>query len=176
MIFVTVGTQAAPFDRLMRALGDLPPGEEIVVQCGSSKIRPPRATCVDFMPFADVLEHVRNARAVVAHAGVGSVMICLENGKRPIVVPRLEHLGEHPDDHQHEFARRLEAQGLVTVVEDLAHLPAVLSNQRELSIPPAARGGQLVGELRRYLGVHLGLAERGVEAPAESLERQIPSV
>ena len=38
VIFVTVGTNEAPFDRLLQAVGTLSTDEEIVVQHGSSAI------------------------------------------------------------------------------------------------------------------------------------------
>ncbi len=152
MIFVTVGTQPAPFDRLLRALEHLhlADGEELVVQHGSSAVRPPGATCIDFLPYDAFVKYIRSARAVVAHAGVGSVMVTLQNGKRPFVVPRLQRFGEHPDDHQHLFARRLEEAGLVTIVDDPNELGEALARESEHSLVPVDRGGSLAQELRRY--------------------------
>ena len=93
MIFVTVGTQLAPFDRLLEAVSALSSDEDVVVQHGISKVRPEGAVCVDFLPFDAYLDHIRRARVVIAHAGVGSTMIALLNGKRPIVMPRLGEFG-----------------------------------------------------------------------------------
>jgi len=121
MIFVTVGTNEAPFDRLLRAVESLEP-RELVAQCGSSSLRPKNATCVDFLPFEKLVEYVRSASAVVTHAGVGSIAVALANGRRPIVVPRLQRYGEAIDDHQVSLGRRLERSGLVTLVEEPAHL------------------------------------------------------
>lgn len=164
MIFVTVGTQPAPFDRLLNALELLPTGEELVVQHGWSRVRPSGATNIDFLPYESFVEHVRRARAVIAHAGVGSVLVTIQNGKRPIVVPRLQSLGEHPDDHQHEFARRLEQAGLVTVVEDVSRLPEVLADRSDSAVTPVDRGGTLVQELASYLGGELRLSTENARA------------
>ena len=71
MIFVTVGTSWTPFDRLLSALESQSTDEPLVVQHGASRIRPARATCIDFLPFERVVELVRLSRAVVMHAGVG---------------------------------------------------------------------------------------------------------
>lgn len=161
MIFVTVGTNEAPFDRLLEALERLPAGEELVVQHGASTVRPARATCVDFLPFDVLVEHVRRARAVVTHAGVGSIMVALANGKRPVVVPRRHSLGEAVDDHQVVFARRLEQAGLVTAVEDAGRLAEALATLPEA---PAARpepGSSLAEELRAYLRERVGAAASG---------------
>ncbi|MEW6583787.1 MAG: glycosyltransferase, partial [Actinomycetota bacterium] len=119
MIFVTVGTNEARFDRLLRAVDGLDVDEEIVVQNGASGVRPARASCVDFLPFDEMVAHVDRCRVVVTHAGVGSILLALSRGRRPVVVPRLKRHGEAVDDHQVPLTRRLAAQGLVTAVEDL---------------------------------------------------------
>ena len=155
MIFVSVGTHEAPFDRMLRAVDELEIDEQIVIQHGPSNVRCARAIESEFLSFDEVVEYVREARAVVMHAGVGSVMISLANGKRPIVMPRLERLGEHVDDHQLELARRLEVSGLVTVVEDSAALAESLARPAE---PPGRMSGMpwLGTDLREYLAEHLG--------------------
>jgi UDP-N-acetylglucosamine transferase subunit ALG13 len=119
MIFVTVGTNETRFDRLLRAVEDLGHGgEDVVVQAGASDVRPAGARCVDFLPFDAMVEHVDRARVVVTHAGVGSILLALSRGRRPVVVPRLHRFGEAVDDHQVPLARRLAGRGLVTLVED----------------------------------------------------------
>jgi len=152
VIFVTVGTNEAPFDRLLRAVGDLPPGdEEIVVQRGSSGVRPAVARCVDFLPFDELAAMVGQARVVVTHAGVGSIMVALGQGKRPIVVPRLSRLGEAVDDHQLPFARRLAERGLVTLLEDESELASAIGHDQDVvRLDSSARSG-LAGDLAEYL-------------------------
>ena len=152
MIFVTVGTQLAPFDRLLEAVSALSSDEDVVVQHGISKVRPEGAVCVDFLPFDAYLDHIRRARVVIAHAGVGSTMIALLNGKRPIVMPRLGEFGEEEaDTHQREFARRLHDAGLVVLVEDPADLVDAVAHADTSPVPPMGASGRLVAELRAYL-------------------------
>ena len=127
MIFVSVGTHEAPFDRLLRAVYDLEVDEELVVQYGPSAVRCDRAREFEYLLFDEVVEYIQAARAVVMHAGVGSVMIALANRKRPIVMARLSEFGEHVDDHQLELARRLEASGLVTLAESGDALSSALA-------------------------------------------------
>jgi UDP-N-acetylglucosamine transferase subunit ALG13 len=155
MIFVSVGTHEAPFDRLLHAVGELQLDEQVVVQHGPSDVRTDNAVEAEYLPFDDVVAYIRAARAVVMHAGVGSVMIALANGKRPIVMARLHRFDEHVDDHQLELARRLEAIGLVTVVEDSAALSNALARAAE---PPGEITGipWLGNDLRKYLAEHLG--------------------
>jgi UDP-N-acetylglucosamine transferase subunit ALG13 len=155
VIFVTLGV-SEPFDRLLEALDSLRVEEELVVQHGASTVRPAGATFVDFLPYEALVEHVRRARAVVSHAGVGTVMTALLNGKRPVVMPRLHRLGEAVDDHQLAFSRRLHREGLVRMVEDSGELAQALA-ETDLDRPVA--GGvdaRLVGELRGYLLAHVG--------------------
>jgi UDP-N-acetylglucosamine transferase subunit ALG13 len=150
MIFVTVGT-SEPFDRLLRALGGLETGEELVVQRGVSAVDLPQATCVDFLPYPELVLHLQRARVVVMHAGAGSVIAALANGKQPIVVPRLRVHREAVDDHQVAFGRRLHEAGLVRLVEDPADLASELQK-----LPPAAGlredgVGTLAADLKAYL-------------------------
>jgi len=128
VIFVTVGTNEAPFDRLVSGVSGLAEREEVVVQHGASDVRPEGVTCIGFLPFDELVELVRRARVVVTHAGVGSIMVALSQGKRPIVVPRLSRFGEAVDDHQVPFARRLAERGLVVVVEDPSLLPSTIDD------------------------------------------------
>ncbi|MGH3062350.1 MAG: glycosyltransferase, partial [Gaiellaceae bacterium] len=95
MILVTVGVSNLPFDRLVAAADGLTAGgEEIVVQFGAARARPQRAVCFDYLPFVQLQEWVSKARVVVCHAGIGSVAMCVSTGVHPVVVPRLERLGE----------------------------------------------------------------------------------
>jgi UDP-N-acetylglucosamine transferase subunit ALG13 len=149
VIFVALGTQAYPFDRLLRGLDGL--DEELVVQGGASTYRPSGATWFDFLDFPTLLEHVRGARVVVSHAGVGTVMTAAAEGKCPVVVPRLARYGEAVDDHQLPFARRLHEAGVVRLVEDPAELRAAVAETPE---PPGARltgESGLAADLRAYL-------------------------
>jgi UDP-N-acetylglucosamine transferase subunit ALG13 len=119
VIFVTVGTNEARFDRLLHAVAQLELDEDVVVQHGhSSPLHPPGAALIDFLPFEGIVDMVRRSRVVVTHAGVGSVMVSLANGKRPIVVPRRKAFSEAVDDHQLELGRRFASAGLVTFVEE----------------------------------------------------------
>jgi UDP-N-acetylglucosamine transferase subunit ALG13 len=130
MIFVSVGTHEAPFDRMLRAVYGLNLHEELIVQHGPSTVRPERdVNESDYLPFEDVVDYIRRARAVVTHAGVGSVMISLANGKRPIVMPRRHTFGEHVDDHQVELARRMATIGLATFVDDADALATALEGE-----------------------------------------------
>jgi UDP-N-acetylglucosamine transferase subunit ALG13 len=94
---------------------------------------------------------VREARTVVTHGGVGSILFCLDNGKRPIVVPRLRRFAETVDDHQLESARRFSDAGLVTLVDDPALLPDALEHGDVAGSACLDSENTLVREIRGYL-------------------------
>jgi UDP-N-acetylglucosamine transferase subunit ALG13 len=118
MIFVTVGMSDFPFDRLLEAVDDLPElVHSLVVQIGPSAVRPARAVCHPFLSFADLTAYMQSADVVVAHAGVGSVLLALAAGTPLLVVPRRKEFGEAIDDHQPLFAAHLRDADLACVVD-----------------------------------------------------------
>ena len=156
MIFVSVGTNEARFDRLLRALADVLLREEVVVQHGhSARIGPQGAHFVDFIGFEEMVAHVRRARTVVTHAGVGSVMVSLANGKRPVVAPRRKRFREAVDDHQLQLGRRFAQAGLVTLVEDLGSFDSVLSRD-EPPVPALPETNALATDLVAFLNQTIG--------------------
>jgi UDP-N-acetylglucosamine transferase subunit ALG13 len=155
MIFATVGTSVIPFDRLFRALDELPGDEPLVVQQGPSSVCPAGATSLDFLAFDDLVDLVRQARVVVTHAGVGTILVALANGRRPVVVPRLRRFAEAVDDHQLDFARRLAAAGLVTLVEDTARLAEAIAGDGAAVATLRQEPGPLASELRDYIAAQI---------------------
>ena len=156
MILVTVGTSRFPFDRLLRAVEALEPAEPLTVQHGPSSIQPANAVCSPFLEMDELTRLIREARVVVTHAGVGSILLSLANGKRPYVVPRRRGFNEAVDDHQLESARRFAKAGLVTLVEEPERLGAVIDGAEADAQPLVRQDGGLVGELREYLAVVIG--------------------
>ncbi len=126
MILVTCGTNEQPFDRLVRAAHTLAGPEPLLVQHGSSQVPHGPGEWIDFLPFEELAARMSEARVVVSHAGVGSIMLARRCGKRPVVLPRRVGLGEAVDDHQLPLAHRLHASGIVTLVEDEGRLADVV--------------------------------------------------
>jgi UDP-N-acetylglucosamine transferase subunit ALG13 len=160
MIFVTVGTNEAPFDRLLRAVAGFHVTEELVVQRGPSSVWLANASTVDFLPFEELVEHVRRARVVITHAGVGSVLVALGAGKRPVVVPRLKRFREAVDDHQLEFARRFASAGLVTLVESPDDLGDAIAREPGDGRATLSGSSALAGEIRSYVESRLAVSAR----------------
>lgn len=128
MIFATVGTHEDGFPRLVRALDQLVASgaltEEVVVQAGYTREPSPHCTVHAMLPFERIQALMAEARVVVTHGGPASIMQALALGRVPVVVPRQAKYGEHVDDHQVDFARRIADR--VEVVLDIADLgPAI---------------------------------------------------
>jgi UDP-N-acetylglucosamine transferase subunit ALG13 len=150
MIVVSVGTNEARFDRMLDWVSQAGLDEELVVQHGPSAVRPAGATCVAYVPYEELVELVSRSRAFVTHAGVGSILVSLGAGRRPVVVPRLERFGEAVDDHQLPLARRLAAEHLVTLVETPEQLSQALG-RRDHALTAQLGASALAQDLRGYL-------------------------
>jgi UDP-N-acetylglucosamine transferase subunit ALG13 len=151
MILLSVGTNEQPFDRLVACGAGLVGREPVVVQHGSSALRPAGADCRGFVSFEEMEALIASARAVVCHAGVGSVGVALRLGKRPIVMARRRQLGEAVDDHQVPFARRLAEAGLAVVVGDADELERAVAEAAPTGAILSSTASPLALELRTYL-------------------------
>jgi UDP-N-acetylglucosamine transferase subunit ALG13 len=159
MIFVTVGQEKFPFDRLLRiideavARGEV--GPPVFGQTGCSGYRPKAFPYVPYVSLGRMKELIRESRIVVTHGGTGSIVLCFSAGKIPVVVPREKRLGEHVDDHQAEFAAMLEAERRILVAHCSADLIYTINNYEKLMADlPRLRPAQidpLVSYLTRFI-------------------------
>ncbi|RMH04095.1 MAG: hypothetical protein D6702_03985 [Planctomycetota bacterium] len=128
MIFVTLGTERFPFQRLVDAadrVAEARPDEEVFVQIGNHPEPPRLARWQRWLAYADFAARIREARVVVTHAGAGSLLSCAWIGKVAVTAPRLHRFGEHVDDHQTELAARMAELGHALIgetPEELARL------------------------------------------------------
>jgi UDP-N-acetylglucosamine transferase subunit ALG13 len=120
-IFVTVGTDHHPFDRLIGWVDEwlhTEPGRSASCLVQSGTARPPRfAPYRPYLTQSEMLTGLGKATAVVSHGGPGTIMACRSLGLLPIVVPRKGSLGEHVDDHQVAFAQKMAARRDVWVAD-----------------------------------------------------------
>ncbi|NOY06479.1 MAG: multidrug MFS transporter, partial [Chlorobi bacterium] len=125
MIFVSVGTHEVPFTRLLDAVTRLAVNseEEFIVQHGYAPPPDMEGLLQPFFPFKEMVSYIRKSRVYICHAGSGSTMLALHEGRIPVVVPRRPDLGEHVDDHQLRFAYDLADR--VIPVFDVDVLPEV---------------------------------------------------
>ncbi|HOJ32340.1 MAG TPA: glycosyltransferase [Candidatus Hydrogenedentes bacterium] len=124
MIYVTVGTLFLDFARLINEMDRIAEmsGERVVAQIGLSKTIPKHCEYFDFKPREEVLALQSEARVIVTHAGIGSVLDALEARRPLLVVPRLKKFREHLTDHQIELAEAVERRGWGKVIWDINSL------------------------------------------------------
>jgi UDP-N-acetylglucosamine transferase subunit ALG13 len=143
LLFVTVGTDHHPFDRLVHWLDAwLESGAQKRVRCllqhGASLPSSAARSC-DFLGYDEMEGAFQEAAAVVCHGGPGTIMLAAEAGKVPIVVPRVRALGEHVDDHQVLFGRRLEHERRIVLAETESRFRLMV--ERALAAPLALPQG-----------------------------------
>lgn len=129
MIFVTVGTHTAPFDRLICAMDEVAAttDEPVIMQIGCATSEPRHAAWFRFAPYGEMQRYNEEARVVVCQ-GATSVLVAMHAGAAVVAVPRRRAFGEHIDDHQVEFVARMAERGLVTAVNDVGELKAVTTH------------------------------------------------
>jgi beta-1,4-N-acetylglucosaminyltransferase len=129
VIFLTVGNRYR-FDRLVRAVDELVGrgvlAEPVVAQTGEGTYRPQHCEHAPFFDGPTYDRYVREASALVGHAGSGTIASALALGKPLLVMPRRKQFGEHVNDHQVATARRFAALGSVLVAENERELEARL--------------------------------------------------
>lgn len=161
MILVTVGTQG-PFDRLVRtvdAWAQQHPEWSCFAQIGAGEYEP---TAMEFARTLDpnrFEELLQEARMVIAHAGMGTILKALELGKPVLVMPRRASLGEQRNEHQLATAEKLGGRGLVQVAMDEAELSERLAQiDTWVASEPIAESAspELLGALRAFFRQHLG--------------------
>ena len=158
MIFVTVGTQLA-FDRLVRAVdawAATHPEEPVLAQVNGGTYAPRHLRTVTGLTPAEFERHFAEARLVVAHAGMGTIISALEVGKPLVLLPRLASMGEHRNDHQLGTARHFTRFGCIRVasseddvarrIEELLQVAGSTDPQAASSVSPT-----LIEGIRRFL-------------------------
>ena len=160
MIFATVGSQA-PFDRLIRAVDDwagLRSRSDVFAQIAATNYSPVNVKFTKFIDPQEFRRLIKEARVVVAHAGMGSIIAALEMGKPIVVMPRRARFRETRNDHQVAAANHFGAQGRVIVAEDESQLTEKLDYAITLSDTKridATASDQLIGTIRQFLEASL---------------------
>lgn len=136
-LFVTVGFEKPPFDRLVRTVDEAVAERRIphqaFIQVGHGLYLPKACAYERFIGFDEMIRRVNEADVIISHAGVGTLLLCRSLNKVPILFPRNPRFDEHVDSHQLAFCRRMEREkrGLVAYTEE--DLIAAVLNYRALA-------------------------------------------
>ena len=137
MIFVSLGTQDKPFNRIIDYVISLKENlkelksEKIIIQLGQTKLLKSdneRIKNLENIIIYDMLKPekmkniIKDSDIIITHAGVGTIMECLEMDKEIIVVPRKVENLEHVNNHQEEIAFEMEKKGFLTKVDTYEEL------------------------------------------------------
>lgn len=133
MIFVTLGTQDKQFRRLLDAALALRNDEKVVIQYGSTK---PDETMVEnlegnfefhqYLSNEEFEKYMKEARIIITHAGVGTIIEGLKFDKMMIVAARVKKYKEHVNDHQLQILDTFEREGYILRLDDFSKLPELL--------------------------------------------------
>jgi UDP-N-acetylglucosamine transferase subunit ALG13 len=156
-IFVTVGAQI-PFDRLIVAVdawaADSSEKHKLFAQVGEQGFRPAHMEFAELLEPQEFKQRVLWADALVAHAGMGSILTALQYGKPILVMPRLGRLKETRNDHQVATAQRFREMEKVAVAMDETEISARLDGlaalERAEQISDRA-SGELIATLRNFI-------------------------
>lgn len=159
MILVTVGTQL-PFDRLIRLMDAMATDlhEPVIAQIGRAKYLPKNMEWHRVIAPLDFEKLVDQARVIVSHAGIGTILTAERHGRSLILFPRTVELAEHRNDHQMATASALDGRAGIAVARDEAGLRNFIAAPPPP--PPAARDcrgrdavcAEIGGFLTRALG------------------------
>ena len=158
MIFVTVGTQL-PFDRLINLVDDWAknhPDKEIIVQAGSCGFEPTQCELKGFISASEWEALFLSAELVVAHAGMGTIIKCIDAGKPLIVMPRRADLNEHRNDHQLATVGQLKGADNIVIVQNDGELNDALNkpplpSDNDLK-PKNEKLTMLISEIKLFIG------------------------
>ena len=102
MIFVTVGSQL-PFDRLIVAIDEwaaLNTETKVIVQVGKSNFISKFCQIKNHIDPCEWEQLVSDADLIIGHAGMGTILNCIDLNKPLVIMPREYKLGEIRNDHQ----------------------------------------------------------------------------
>jgi UDP-N-acetylglucosamine transferase subunit ALG13 len=138
MIFVTVGTHEQQFNRLVKKI-DLLKGngiitDDIFIQIGFSTYEPKFCDWKRMISFDEMQKKMSESNIIVTHGGPSSFMMALQEGKIPIVVPRMEKFTEHINNHQVEFSNAVAKKFKnIIVVNDVDELGETINNYHSIT-------------------------------------------
>ncbi len=166
LVFVTVGTDHHPFNRLVQwvdAWSATHPAVEVVIQHGEAT-SPAHAQARRYLTHTELFGFLERADVIVCHGGPATIAEAWRQKLIPIVAPRGHSLGEHVDNHQQAFAAVLAAREQVIEVKTEDDLMSALD--RAMADPQwlrreTALGVDVDAAIRNFSGVVAAITGSG---------------
>ena len=135
MILVLLGTQANSFTRLLdeiqKAIDNKVITERVVVQAGFTKYSSKDMEILDLIPEEELAKLIEEARLVITHGGVGSILGAIGKNKKVIAIPRLKEYKEHVNNHQIQIVENFDKQCYIKGVFDINKLSETIEKINE---------------------------------------------
>ena len=155
LIFLTIGSWHKGFDRLVKAVDELKGRgiitDPVVAQLGDGGYEPANLDAAAYYAPEDFVRLIGEARMVIAHAGMGTIIEALNQRKPVVVVPRKATLGEANTDHQFDTAKQLEAEGKVLVAYEVDDLPNMLQQAESFVVPGCVVSPELLDSVGTFI-------------------------
>ena len=129
MIFVTLGTQDKQFKRLLEAVEKLETDEKIIAQIGSTVYESNKMEMHKYMNNDEFLKYMTEARIIITHAGVGTIIQGLKLNKKMIVAARKKEFKEHVNDHQEQILKTFAKDGYILALDNFDDLPELIEKE-----------------------------------------------
>lgn len=146
MIFLTTGTQLG-FDRLVQAVDEWAAETDYhceifgqVLLSSNMAYVPRNFRTKERLTPNEYVAIFSQANLIVSHAGMGTILTALTQGKRVCIMPRQMKYGEHRNDHQLATVERLRDYPSLFKAKDKTDLKrcineAILSGAQEQASP-----------------------------------------
>lgn len=156
MIFVTLGSQKFPFDRLLQKLDQMIAdgviADTVLAQTGYCTYTPQHFQAIPFLDRETFASHMAQADLVITHAGTGAIIGGVKNGKKVIAVPRLAKYGEHVDDHQLQIVKQFAQMDLIEPCYQVDDLPQAYHTALQKHYQPyQSNTATIIQSIQEYL-------------------------
>ena len=156
MIFVAVGTQKFPFNRLLKGIDDLIEQgkleDEVFAQIGHSDYVPRNYQYKEFLSKEDFQAKISSCDVLITHSGVATIIAGMRLEKPVVVVPRFAKFAEHVDDHQLQIAESFSTKNLVLMCKNITKLAQTVQEARtHVFAKYVSQKERIVNTLREYL-------------------------
>jgi len=112
MIFISVGNNKDSFIRIFKKFDCIKNDnkkniKKVFAQVGYTKINYKYIIKKKFLEKKIFLNYLKKSKIFITHCGAGNIIDALRYKKMPLVLPRLQRLQEHIDNHQVELYNKL---------------------------------------------------------------------